>query len=79
MIDLTPGTRSLQVHFDPRHCETETILDLVMRCEAALPDMLTMEVETRTVDVHVRALRKKLGGEIIETVIGAGYRFRGYS
>ena len=32
----------------------------------------------RTIDVHVRALRKKLGGyaELIETVRGVGYRFR---
>ena len=32
--------------------------------------------ETRTVDVHVRTLRQKLGqaGEYIETVRGAGYR-----
>jgi DNA-binding response OmpR family regulator len=39
---------------------------------------LSSEVETRTVDVHVRALRKKLGQMVVETVIGAGYRFRGY-
>jgi DNA-binding response OmpR family regulator len=39
---------------------------------------LSSEVETRTVDVHVRALRKKLGQDVVETVIGAGYRFRGY-
>jgi DNA-binding response OmpR family regulator len=34
--------------------------------------------DTRTVDVHVRRLRSKLGrpGERIETVIGVGYRFR---
>jgi two-component system alkaline phosphatase synthesis response regulator PhoP len=35
--------------------------------------------ETRTVDVHVRRLRAKLGdlrGRIIETVRGVGYRFR---
>jgi len=35
---------------------------------------------TRTVDVHVRQLRKKLGpraAELIETVVGVGYRFRG--
>ena len=33
---------------------------------------------TRTVDVHVRRLRKKLGlqGDQIETVFGVGYRFR---
>ena len=40
---------------------------------------LSSDVETRTVDVHVRALRKKLGQGVIETVIGAGYRFRGFS
>lgn len=35
--------------------------------------------ETRTVDVHVRTLRQKLGaaGEIIETVRGVGYRIGG--
>ena len=32
--------------------------------------------ETRTVDMHVRTLRQKLGacGEMIETVRGVGYR-----
>ena len=30
------------------------------------------EVETRTVDVHIRALRRKLGDERIETVVGLG-------
>ncbi len=36
--------------------------------------------ETRTVDVHVRRLRQKLGPEIeprLETLIGVGYRWRG--
>lgn len=35
--------------------------------------------ETRTVDVHVRTLRQKLGekGDIIETVRGVGYRIGG--
>jgi DNA-binding response OmpR family regulator len=35
--------------------------------------------ETRTVDVHVRQVRKKLGAEaaeLIETVVGVGYRFK---
>ena len=33
----------------------------------------------RTIDVHVRSLRQKLGilGDVIETVRGVGYRFRG--
>ncbi len=36
--------------------------------------------ENRTVDVHVRHLREKLGdeGQRIETVKGVGYRFRGH-
>ena len=35
--------------------------------------------ETRTVDVHIRTLRQKLGscGEYIETVRGVGYRIGG--
>jgi two-component system phosphate regulon response regulator PhoB len=44
--------------------------------DAALgEDTLVLE---RTIDVHIRALRKKLGdhAELIETVRGIGYRFR---
>lgn len=35
--------------------------------------------ETRTVDVHIRTLRQKLGstGEMIETIRGVGYRWAG--
>jgi DNA-binding response OmpR family regulator len=33
------------------------------------------DVETRTVDAHVRNLRKKIGKDRIQTVIGYGYRF----
>lgn len=33
-------------------------------------------VVDRTVDVHVRKIRKKLGDEYIETVKGVGYRFK---
>ena len=35
--------------------------------------------DTRTLDVHIRRLRKKMGecGPCIETVVGVGYRFRG--
>ncbi len=34
------------------------------------------DVETRTIDAHVRNLRKKIGRARIETVIGYGYRYR---
>ena len=39
---------------------------------------LASEVDERTVDAHVRTLRKKLGFEVIQTVPGAGYAFRGW-
>jgi DNA-binding response OmpR family regulator len=37
--------------------------------------------DTRTLDVHIRRLRQKLGacGDAIETVVGVGYRFIGCS
>jgi len=38
--------------------------------------------ETRTVDVHVRRLRQKLGAPVdsrLETVVGVGYRWRSAS
>jgi DNA-binding response OmpR family regulator len=36
------------------------------------------EIDTRTIDTHIRRLRKKLGksGKLIEVVRGLGYRFR---
>jgi DNA-binding response OmpR family regulator len=37
------------------------------------------EIRTRTLDVHVRRLRKKLGAyadQYIETIFGIGYRFQ---
>ena len=35
------------------------------------------DVETRTVDAHIRNLRRKIGKDRITTVIGYGYRFEG--
>jgi DNA-binding response OmpR family regulator len=40
------------------------------------------EIRTRTLDVHVRRLRKKLGNyadQYIETIFGIGYRFQPFS
>lgn len=40
---------------------------------------MNADVYTRTVDTHIRRLRKKLGkaaGSLIETVVGIGYRFK---
>src|SRR6266852_5764230 len=39
------------------------------------------QIRTRTLDVHIRRLRKKLGGysyQYIETIFGIGYRFQPY-
>ena len=33
------------------------------------------DVETRTVDAHIRNLRKKIGSQRISTVVGFGYRY----
>ncbi len=41
----------------------------------------SMEIRTRTLDVHIRRLRKKLGqfgDTYIETIFGVGYRFQPY-
>lgn len=52
--------------------------DMVMTRDSLLEDIwgYDFDGETRTVDVHVRTLRQKLGrsGEKIETVRGVGYR-----
>ncbi|HVO30874.1 MAG TPA: response regulator [bacterium] len=60
-----------------------TLLDRAGRVqtrETLLTDVWGMEsdVETRTVDAHVKRLRSKLGSaaERVETVRGVGYRFR---
>ncbi|MDX2154246.1 MAG: winged helix-turn-helix domain-containing protein [Bryobacteraceae bacterium] len=37
----------------------------------------SQECRTRTLDVHVRRVRMKVGYPCIETVFGVGYRFHG--
>jgi urea carboxylase len=48
-IDLTPGIRSLQVHFDPGHIKTSAVLDLLQGIEADLPPLDDMDVPSRIV------------------------------
>ena len=54
----------------------KNLLDLAV-VERGIGDV----VEERTVDVHIKELRRKLGtyGSRIETVRGQGYRYRGQS
>ena len=52
------------------------VFDRAELIDAALgEDPMVLE---RTIDVHIRALRKKLGenADLIETVRGVGYRFK---
>jgi urea carboxylase len=49
IIDLTPGIRSLQIHFEPGKLKLETLLDALIQAENELPRIDEMEVPTRIV------------------------------
>jgi urea carboxylase len=49
VIDLTPGIRSLQIHYDSRVLPRKELLSVLQRAEAELPDVDDMEVPTRIV------------------------------
>jgi urea carboxylase len=49
IIDLTPGIRSLQVHFDPRLVEREVLWEKIREGILALPPLEQIEVPTRIV------------------------------
>ncbi len=82
------------VQLDSRHMtltrkEYELLSLLVAHAGEIIPrDVLLMqvwgysrEIRTRTLDVHIRRLRKKLGrfgDQYIETIFGVGYRFQRY-
>lgn len=49
IIDLTPGIRSLQIHFDSIQIDQLELLEKLQRAEAELPDIHNMQVPSRTV------------------------------
>lgn len=49
VLDLTPGIRSLQVHFDNRKLSIDRLLDILGAAERELPAVEDMVVPTRTV------------------------------
>ncbi len=49
IVDLTPGIRSLQIHFDTRTISRATILDLLRQGETQLSNLDDLEVPTRIV------------------------------
>ena len=72
-IDLTPSEFRLletMIRQPGRAFDRSELID-----SALGEDTLVLE---RTIDVHIRGLRKKLGtvGDAIETVRGVGYRFK---
>ncbi len=71
-----PLTRSEFKLLDTLIRQPGRVFDRTELIDAALgEDTMVME---RTIDVHIRALRRKLGdqADVIETVRGVGYRFR---
>ena len=49
IIDLTPGIRSLQIHFDSIQIDQIELLEKLQHAEAELPDIHNMQVPSRTV------------------------------
>ncbi|WP_119155223.1 urea carboxylase [Caldimonas tepidiphila] len=49
IVDMTPGIRSLQLHFDPRRLPRAELLKKLIAAEHALPAVDRIEVPTRTV------------------------------
>lgn len=49
IIDLTPGIRSLQIHFDSIQIDQIELLEKLQHAEAELPDIHNMQVLSRTV------------------------------
>jgi urea carboxylase len=49
VVDLTPGIRSLQIHFEPRLLPLERLLEILARAESELPAIDDIEVPSRIV------------------------------
>ena len=49
IVDLTPGIRSLQVHYDPRVISLEALIDVLLEAQASLTPGGDLAVPSRTV------------------------------
>jgi len=49
ILDLTPGIRSLQIHFDSRVLAREALVKMLVKAEKKLPSIADMKVPTRIV------------------------------
>jgi two-component system phosphate regulon response regulator PhoB len=72
-VDLTPTEYRLLVALMERKGRVQSRRQLLQTAWD-----IHVQIETRTVDMHIQRLRFKLGeaGDLIETVRGFGYRFR---
>jgi DNA-binding response OmpR family regulator len=84
-LELDPRTQKVRVGGDPRNLSRREsdLLEALMRHPGQIlsrAQLLSMVWEmdfdpgSNVVDVYVRALRRKIGGDRIETVRGVGYR-----
>ena len=49
ILDLTPGVRSLQIHYDARALRREELLEALDACEKRIPDLDDISAPSRTV------------------------------
>jgi urea carboxylase len=49
IVDITPGIRSLQIHYDSRLLRRESLIESLDACERALPNLDDITIPTRTV------------------------------
>jgi urea carboxylase len=49
VVDVTPGIRSLQVHFDTHQTDIHRVLDVVVAAESELPSIDAMQIPSRIV------------------------------
>jgi urea carboxylase len=65
ILDITPGVRSLQIHYDRRVLSRDHLLEAVDACEDEIPDAGTMVVPSRIVHLPLSwddpALRPAIG------------------
>ncbi|MEM6337115.1 MAG: response regulator transcription factor [Bacteroidota bacterium] len=76
------GPDAARIHFPRKEFELLYLLasqpGIVLTRQELLDEIwgTDVHVNPRTVDVHIRKVRDKIGSDYIETVTGVGYRFR---
>jgi urea carboxylase len=51
IVDITPGIRSLQIHYDSRLLPREELIACLEACEGAMPDLDNMSLSSRIVNL----------------------------